>query len=365
MIAIFVPIVIISVLSLLIWFWSTSKPIQFVDNNGNIMPKSISEKVFVDINGTKQGMFIKGHDTTKPVLLYVHGGLPFSFLTQEYPTGLESDFVLVWWEQRGFGLSYNPNTSYSEINSDTLVSDLFAVTNYLCQRFKQKKIYLMGHSGGSFIGIKAAALAPELFHAYIGLAQISNQRKSEKIAYDYMLEQFRENGNKRMLKKLKLAPVTMTSIPKEYLAIRDEAMHSLGIGTMHKMNSVIWGIFLPSLRFREYSFMEKINLWRAKAKYGVSVTWDEILSTDLSNEVTKFALPIYFLEGIYDYTCSFSEARAYFDVIEAPLKGFYTFYNSAHSPIFEEPEKAQLIFRNDILNGLTTSADNANDKSPR
>ena len=51
--------------------------------------------------------------------------------------------------------------------------------------------YLMGHSGGTFIGIQAAARAPQLYHAYIGVAQMSNQLESEKLAYDYMLEQFK------------------------------------------------------------------------------------------------------------------------------------------------------------------------------
>ena len=106
----------------------------------------------------------------------------------------------------------------------------------------------MGHSGGTFIGIQAAARAPELYHAYIGVAQMSYQLTSEKLAYEYMLQQFKENGNRAMVRKLEAAPVTMRDgTPHAYLAIRDKAMHSLGIGTTHDMKSVITGIFLPSL----------------------------------------------------------------------------------------------------------------------
>jgi pimeloyl-ACP methyl ester carboxylesterase len=32
----------------------------------------------------------------------------------------------------------------------------------------------MGHSGGTFIGVQVAARAPELYEAYIGVAQMSN-----------------------------------------------------------------------------------------------------------------------------------------------------------------------------------------------
>ncbi len=77
---------------------------------------------------------------------------------------------------------------------------------------------------------------------------MSNQLKSEVLAYDYMLNKFRELGNTKMVSKLEAAPVTMTDgIPDAYRVLRDPLMHSLGIGTTHEMKSVISGIFLPSL----------------------------------------------------------------------------------------------------------------------
>ena len=67
------------------------------------------------------------------------------------------------------------------------------MTNYLRERFGQDKIYLMGHSWGSFLGIQVAARAPELYHAYIGWAQVSYQLESERLAYEYELEQFQDD----------------------------------------------------------------------------------------------------------------------------------------------------------------------------
>ncbi|MEW4414511.1 hypothetical protein [Clostridium sp. AN503] len=43
--------------------------------------------------------------------------------------------------------------------------------------------------------------------------------------------------------------------------------------------------------------------------------------------------------------------------IEAPVKGFYTFEDSAHSPCYEEPDKMIRIFREDILPGKADLAD--------
>lgn len=337
---------------------SPGKPKQFSDDNGKVLERSISEKLFLDVNGVKQGMFIIGKDSSKPVLLYLHGGLPDYFLSKTYPTGLEDYFTMVWWEQRGSGISFSPDIPDETKNPDQLVSDVIAVTNYLRKRFGHEKIYLMGHSGGSFIGIKAVEKFPELYKAYIGVAQMSDQLSSEIEAYQFMLGKYRESGNKSMIRKLEAAPVTaLTGTPKKYLFLRDVAMHDLGIGTMHNMRSVIRGVFLPSFACRDYTITEKINMWRGKARSGVSMVWGNMLKSNLSDEIHELKIPAYFFHGVYDYTCSYNEARKFYKQLQAPVKGFYTFDLSAHSPIFEEPGKVQMIIENDVLQGRTNLAD--------
>ena len=337
---------------------SPGKAKPFLDDSGKPLEGSISEKLWIKINGVEQGMFIKSKDSTNPVLLYLHGGMPDYFLTRKYPTGLEDYFTVVWWEQRGSGLSYSADIPPETMTLEQMISDTKEVTNWLRKRFGQEKIYLMGHSGGTFIGIHVASRMPELYHAYIGVAQMSNQLKSEMLAYEYMLEKYRDNSNLKMVCKLEAAPVTMTEgITDAYRVLRDPAMHSLGIGTTHNMRSVISGIFLPSLLCPEYTLLEKVNMWRGKSRSGISILWSDILTTDLSEQVQELKLPVYFFEGIYDYTCSYAEAKSYFEKLKAPIKGFYTFEQSAHSPLFEEPERMQQILQADILFGMNKLAD--------
>ena len=102
-----IPLACILILAVVLLAGSPGKPESFVDDSGKPLAGSISEKVFVDINGVQQGMFIKSRDVTHPVLLYLHGGMPDYFLAQKYPTGLEDYFTVVWWEQRGSGISYS------------------------------------------------------------------------------------------------------------------------------------------------------------------------------------------------------------------------------------------------------------------
>jgi pimeloyl-ACP methyl ester carboxylesterase len=66
---------------------------------------------------------------------------------------------------------------------------------------------------------------------------------------------------------------------------------------------------------------------------------------------------VYFLHGVHDYTVSYTLARAYFEQLDAPLKGFYTFDHSAHSPLFEEPDRMREIMLRDVLAGANGLAD--------
>jgi pimeloyl-ACP methyl ester carboxylesterase len=270
------------ILICILLLYSPDKSKPYLDDTGKPIPQSISEKIYVNINGMEQGMIIKSKDSLHPVLLYLHGGVPDYFLTQKYPTGLEDYFTVVWWERRGSGLSFNADISLKEITLEQLLSDTKEVTNYLRKRFGKEKIYLMGCSGGTFIGIQAAAQTPELYHAYIAVAQMTDQLKSERLAYEYMLEEFKKKGNKKMVRKLELAPITIAE----------------GTPAAYDMKSIITGMFIPSFSCREYTLTEKINLWRAKAKSGVSILWDTILVTDLSKQVPEINIPIYFFHGI-------------------------------------------------------------------
>jgi pimeloyl-ACP methyl ester carboxylesterase len=229
---------------------------------------------FADINGVRQGMFIQGTDAAHPVLLCLHGGLPEFFLTEQRPTGLEGDFTVAWWEQRGAGLSWRPGIPPETMTAEQFIADTLAVTDYLRDRFSKEKIYLMAHSGGTFIGLQAAARAPQAYCAYIGVAQVVRQLESERRAYEYLLARFTEAGNRRMVRKLEAAPVTTTAgTPDGYLAVRDRAMHRLGVDTTHDMTSVLRSIVWPSLRSPHYTPGEKVRLWRGKLSSGVSALW--------------------------------------------------------------------------------------------
>lgn len=350
------------ILAVIVFDMRSGIPISFNDGEATTFANHISEKIFVEINGMKQGMFIKGKNANNPLLLFLHGGpgMPEYAISRCYPNILEEYFTVCWWEQRGAGLSYHTGIQLESMTFEQLEADTISVANYLIQRFNQPKIYLMAHSGGSFIGLKTVSNVPSLFRAYISMSQITNQLESEKLAYVFMKEQYTNTRNKKMLYKIEKFTIEEINTPS-YKRFRDEPMHKLGIGTTRRMKSVVSGIFIPVMLQREYTMKEKMNIWRGK--FFTSRTaglWNKLVKTDLTNTIQTIQIPIYFLHGIFDYTTSYTLAKNYFNRLEAPLKGFYTFEQSAHSPLFEEPEKMKLVIQ-DILAGTSKHADNIGD----
>jgi hypothetical protein len=73
-----------------------------------------------------------------------------------------------------------------------------------------------------------------------------------------MLQRFLELGDTEAVRKVEATRHAGGGTPRGYLAVRDDAMHRLGVGTMHDMHDVLRGLFLASLQTREYRLTEKL-----------------------------------------------------------------------------------------------------------
>ena len=334
---------------------SPGKPKPVTDTNGQPVEGSISEKLFMEIGGVRQGMFIRAKDISNPVLLYIHGGPSFSefFLVEKYPTGMENYFTVCYWEERGGGISFSPQMSLESLTLEQLASDATEVTNYLRNRFKKEKIFVMAHSGGTAFAIRAVEKHPELFHAYIGISQITRQAESEKLAYKYMTDKYSSAGNSGMLAEFSKYPILENDsflLPFFNSVLRDKSMHELGIGTMRNIRSIIKGVFFPVWTCRAYTIKEKFNIWRSKFSFvNKSGLREQILKSDITSMITSLDVPVYFMSGRYDLTVNHDLSEEYLFKLDSPVKRFYTFENSAHSPMFEEPERFLEILTRDIL----------------
>ncbi len=318
-----------------------------VQLDGEVAPNSIAEKVFVELNGHRHGMIIRGADCDAPVLLFLSGGpgIPEYLLEAQYPSGLEEQFTVVHWSYRGTGLSYDSSLAPASLTTATYLDDILAVTNYLRQRFGQDRIYLMAHSFGTSLGLQMAAEHPQFYRAYLAMSQIVDQPASERLAIQFMTDAYRAKGNERMARKLAaFGSLARDDELARWLSspLRDKAMHQLGVGTTRHMRSVITGIFWPSLRLAEFTAVERVNIWRGKALLTEAPVTRDSFAFDAA-VLPGLQIPVFFLTGSHDYTCNHELQRSYFEQIQAPIKRFYSFTDSAHSPVFEQRDLARKV----------------------
>ena len=341
---------------------SPGKPEPLKDKQGNLIPLSISEKAWIEAGGIKQGMFIRGENPQNPILLYVHGGpstpmLQFiSYLEKtEKREHLEKYFTVCYWDQRGAGMTYSKSTDPSTMTIEQMVEDTREVTEYLKSRFGQEKIYLMGHSWGSYLGVKTIEKYPENYFAYIGIGQVSNSVESERLSYLYMLNHAKEINDKDAAEKLEKFDPYAQGFPflqekdhqLDYLIVRTELLNRYGIGHVRffPKGMTFKGAILKTLfQFKGYTLREKIN-WFLGADFSMIHLFPVVMEDNLFISSVKFEVPFYITHGDYDYQVSQVLAKEYFDVLDAPKKEFFAFSGSAHSPNLEEPEKFIEIFR--------------------
>ena len=318
---------------------------------------SLSEKKFIEIGGIQQGFFIRSENPDNPVLLFLHGGpgspeLSYS-VAYESSERLEKYFTVCYWEQRGAGMSFNESIDPGTMTVARMVEDARQITNYLQQRFKQDKIYLMGHSWGSYLGIKIIEKHPENYLAYFGIGQISNQLESEKMAYDYLLKLAAERNDKKTLERLNPFDKNASDFPSDdYLMASRGAMNEYGIGIAHQ-NISMFNLIMNVMLFKGYTLSEKINY--TKGSLFSLQLFDNVKNDNLFESSASFDVPVYIMHGKHDYVTSYELVHEYSDAIEAPAKAFFTFKNSAHSPNLEEPEKFvqivhEILQKEDIKN---------------
>jgi pimeloyl-ACP methyl ester carboxylesterase len=127
-------------------------------NRKIVSPDGIDEMVKVRIGGIDQWLSIRGKDRRNPILLFLHGGPASPAMPEAYTfqTPWEDYFTVVQWDQRGAGKTYAANSEQAMVSRMTIegmTDDAAQVTEYLRQHYGKQKIFLLGHSWGTVLGV--------------------------------------------------------------------------------------------------------------------------------------------------------------------------------------------------------------------
>jgi pimeloyl-ACP methyl ester carboxylesterase len=293
---------------------------------GQPRPGSIAVLEPVTLNGSQQWITIRGTDVHNPVLLFLMGGPGAGgFPDQSFLAPLEQHFVVVNWDQPGTGKSYGA-VPISTLTPQRYVSDAHALVLQLRARFHQNKIYVLGSSWGSILGILLVQRYPDLFAAYVGHGQMVNTTENDRLGYDFALRHAAQHGDTGTVETLRhngSPPYLGSGMIWKYAAYLNVLQDSMGLP------SLTLGVpLLPQLA-PEYGLVDRVNYVRGFFETFATI-YPQLRDLDFTTQASQLGVPVYLLEGRADVNAMASLAERYFAALQAPHKELIWF-SSGHS----------------------------------
>jgi len=309
-----------------------------VDANGDVVANSVAELTTIGINGHDLAIMIRGHDANNPVLLFLAGGPGGSEMgaMRNHLPELEEHFTVATWDQRGTGKSYPELDPTETLTLDSYIDDTLDVADCLRDRFGQERIYLLGQSWGTTLGVLAVQAQPERFEAFIGVGQMVSQLATDTIFYDDTLTWAREQGDDNLVDQL----IGIGPPPYERMLDYETALayeHQV-YPYDHTPNSEGEGGFSENFLVQEYTLLEQVHLLGAFMDT-FSVLYPQLQDIDFRNTATSFEIPMFFVRGANEADGRAEPFADWYPTIDAPIKDLTVLDTSGHRPLFEQPDE--------------------------
>ena len=271
-----------------------------------------------------------------PVLLFLAGGPGGSELgaMRRDSQALEDDFVVVTFDQRGTGRSYDQLDPTSSLTPDQAVVDTLEVTNYLRDRFGQDRIYLVGQSYGSLLAVLAVQRQPELCSAFVGVGQMVSPAETDQIFYRDIVAWAKETGRMDLVETLTRngpPPYEDTRDYEPVLSFEQKVYPYSHVGNFEGAGQMSENLFVG-----EYTLLEQVHIF-AGFLDTFPVLYPQIQDLDFRTQATSLDVPVYLAQGGHEAPGRAESANEWFDLLPAPSKQFVTFDTSGHRPLWEQP----------------------------
>jgi proline iminopeptidase len=329
--------------------------------NGEPLPGSVAELTRVEVDGHDLALMIRGHSTASPVLLFLAGGPGGTELgaMRRHLQALERDFVVVTWDQRGSGKSYGSLDPVSTLTLESSVRDTIAITNHLRERFGQERIYLVGQSWGTILGVRAVQERPELYRAFVGVGQMVSPSETDRIFHADILAWARATG------KDDLAATLTESGPPPYGRLVDYEpllLHEKDVYAYDRSrNAEGAGQMGENIFVEEYTLLEQLRAF-AGVVDTFAALYPRIQHVDFRRDARELDVPVYLVQGRHEARGRAEPAREWFDALRAPSKRLLVFETSGHRPLWEQPDRFHHVMKEIVL--AETRADPEQRRSP-
>ncbi|MBB6092463.1 pimeloyl-ACP methyl ester carboxylesterase [Povalibacter uvarum] len=308
-----------------------------------VTPDGVERVEKLRIGGIDQWVSIRGTDRRNPVLLHIHGGpgyvsIPMSWW---FGRGWEEYFTVVQWDQRAAGKTHllsDPKAIESTVNRDRMIADAEEMLAWVRKEFGKEKVFVMGHSWGSYLGLDLARRHPRQLHAYIGVTQMADAPESERRGWQFAIDAARREGNAEAIRELEaIAPYSPpgTVVPLKDLYTQRKWVGAYG-GVMAYRKDNAADSALARLS-PDYTDAEITRIWEGN-NFAAPYLLPEVVSLDMSG-IKRLDCPLILFLGRKDINVNSEVAAEWFAKVKAPRKQLVWFEHSAHMPMTEEPGK--------------------------
>lgn len=325
-----------------------------LDSAGAVVPGSVAELVKVRVGGHDQWLSVRGRSTDAPVLLYLEGGPGGSSVgsSRVVFSALETDFVVAVYEQRGAGKSYPALEPTDTLTLQQAVDDTTQVVDYLRQRFDEDKVYLLGESWGTTLGVLAVQQHPERFHAYIGSGQMVSQRETDRRLYDDVLAYAGRTGDDDLASTMRSFGRPPYSDPLGYATVMAyyEAIEPYDPPASYTELAGRPGnqVGFMGLKASEYSLLDKVNVMRGLIDT-FAVVYPQLQGIDFRRDVRRLDVPVYVLLGDHELKARAALVPQWLDGLSAPRVVLEHYENSAHAPHAQEYQRFHTFMVETVL----------------
>jgi proline iminopeptidase len=307
-----------------------------------VSPEGLQAIETIRIGGIDQVVSIRSQDLRNPVLIYFHGGPGFVEMPLDWwwNRGWDEYFTVVHWDQRNAGKTFVASgpSDPATLTPERFQADAEELVQWARKRFNKRKVFVLGHSWGSMLGLKLAAAHPEWLHAYIGMGQATDSRESERRGWAWTMAQAKADRNAQATQDLQsIAPYADAPgpIPLEAILLQRKWLGHYGGAAWRRR-----GGDFEAAAFKlapEYTDEDVRNAFKGQAAVSNALL-PRILTTDLST-IRELKVPLLLILGRHDRNVSSEVAAEWFARLRAPSKKLIWFERSAHHVTSEEPGK--------------------------
>lgn len=308
----------------------------------------------VRLGDTTQWIRVRGRDRSNPVLLLMQLGPGVPIINEarrfEARLALEDVFTVVYWDQRGTGLSLRDREHRAGLSPERMVADTVAMLELLRERFGSRS-FVCGFSFGATFAAYAASQRPELVATLVAVGMDIDIPAADANAYEFALRTAHDRCARRAVRQLEAIGPPPHRDAKVFSTRARWVMNFGGVTTNATYNSMLRTLVSSLVRSPDYSAGDVIRTLRGiGATQAVLVP--QLADTDLVHGLPRLDVPVVMVQGRLDQVAPGDVAERFYECVVAPNKQLVWFERSAHTPHFEEPEK----FRNVLVAARSNDA---------